>query len=136
MVINPEGYEVLGNIIKEIQDQEELFQKEADLLFEEISKINEEIRLRREKIDKLSNVRRKKTRRIKPRRINAVRIRTMRGILKNNERARTVFFLELEELNEAIKKDCLEIYYLTLAQKQLEWDGPEGNYPVPDPCPR
>ncbi|MCK5466502.1 hypothetical protein KAI56_03340 [Candidatus Parcubacteria bacterium] len=121
MVIYVEGHEVLRNKIEEIQDQKELSQKNAFSLSEEISTINGEIRSREKGVNEIENC----NRRI-----------IMRGILKNKQRTRTVLCLELKELNEAIKKYCIEIFAFTLAQQQLEWDGPEGDYSDPNPYPR
>lgn len=93
-MISPEGYEVFENKIKEMLGQNKLTQEKADLLFEEISEMDERMK---EVIDKLSSVR-IRSRKIEPRRINAIRIRNARDILKNNERIRKALSLKMEEL--------------------------------------
>lgn len=75
---------VLVEEIEETQDQKESSQKKADLLCEEIHKINREIELREEGIGKIDNFRRRKI---------------MSGILKDKKRTRTALYSELKELN-------------------------------------
>ena len=75
---------VLVEEIEETQDQKESSQKKADLLCEEIRKINREIELREEGIGKIDNFRRRKI---------------MSGILKDKKRKRTALYSELKELN-------------------------------------
>ena len=75
---------VLVEEIEETQDQKESSQKKADLLCEEILKINREIELREEGIGKIDNFRRRKI---------------MSGILKDKKRTRTALYSELKELN-------------------------------------
>ena len=75
---------VLVEEIEETQDQKESSQKKADLLCEEIRKINREIELREEGIGKIDNFRRRKI---------------MSGILKDKKRTRTALYSELKELN-------------------------------------
>lgn len=75
---------VLVEEIEETQDQKESSQKKADLLCEEIRKIDREIELREEEIGKIDNFRRRKI---------------MSGILKDKKRTRTALYSELKELN-------------------------------------
>ena len=75
---------VLVEEIEETQDQKESSQKKADLLREEIRKIDREIELREEGIGKIDNFRRRKI---------------MSGILKDKKRTRTALYSELKELN-------------------------------------
>ena len=75
---------VLVGETRETQDQKESSQKKADLLCEEIRKINREIELREEGIGKIDNFRRRKI---------------MSGILKDKKRKRTALYSELKELN-------------------------------------
>jgi len=75
---------VLVEEIEETQDQKESSQKKADLLCEEIRKINREIELREEGIGRTDNFRRRKI---------------MSGILKDKKRTRTALYSELKELN-------------------------------------